>query len=91
MKYQIFVNRKKNVSIELKISSLMSLKMFTFFLRAFSDTPGVECSKWFQVYRTSIFFVNYSENHRIIPGGSMWQVIGRGMPNILLFILYHEG
>ena len=43
MKYQIFANRKK-VLIELKISSLMSLKMFTF-LRAFSDIPGVECRK----------------------------------------------
>ena len=63
----------------------MSLKMFTF-LRAFSDIPGVE----FQVYRTSIFFVN-CENHRIFPGGSMGKIIGRGMPNIFLFILYHEG
>jgi hypothetical protein len=38
-----------------------------------------------QVYRTSIFFVNYSENHRIVLGGSMGKIIGRGMPNILLF------
>ena len=64
----------------------MSLKMFTF-LRAFSDIPGVE----FQVYRTSIFFVNYSENHRIFPGGSIGKIMGRGMPNILPFILYDEG
>ena len=51
MKYQIFVNRKK-VLIELKFSSLMSLKSSPF-LRAFSDFPGVEC----RVYRTSIFLV----------------------------------
>ena len=72
MKYQIFVNRKK-VLIELKISSLMSSKMFTF-LRAFSDIPGVECRKEFQVSRTSIFFINYSENHRffqVVPWGKL--------------------
>ena len=66
MKYQIFVKRKK-VSNELKISILMSLKMFTF-LHEFSDIPGV-------------FFVKYSENHRIFKGG---------IPNILLFILYQR-
>ena len=79
MNYKIFVNRKK-VSIELKISSLMSLKMFTF-LRAFSDILGVECRK------TSIFFVKYSENHRIFPDGSIGKIIGRGMLNILLFFI----
>ena len=31
----MFVNPKKEVSIELKISSLMSLKIFTFFTRIF--------------------------------------------------------
>ena len=65
----------------------MSLKMFTFFY-AFSDIPGVECRNEFRVYRTSIFFVNYSENHKFFPGGSMRKMIGRGMPNILLFILF---
>jgi len=49
------------------------------FLRAFSDIPGVGCRKQFRVYRTTIFFINYSENHKIFPGGSM---IGRGLPNI---------
>ena len=43
------------------------------------------------LYIASIFFVNYSKNHRIFPGGSMGKMIGRGMPNILLFILYHKG
>ena len=28
---------------------------------------------------------------KIFPGGSMGEIIGRGMPNILLFILYHKG
>ena len=42
------------------------------------------------VYRTSIFFVNYSKNHRIFLGGSMGKMIGRGIPNILLFILYQS-
>ena len=50
--------------------------MFTF-LRAFSDIPGVECRKKFQVYRTYIFFVKYSENNRIYPGGSMGKEVCR--------------
>ena len=61
------------------------------FLRSFSHIPSVQCRKEFQVYRTSIFFVNYSENHRFFPGGSMGKMIDRGMPNIVLFISYHEG
>ena len=68
MKYRIFVNRKK-VSIELKFWSL----------NVFKNVPGVECRKQFRVYKTSIFFVNYSENHRIFPGGSMGKMIGRGI------------
>ena len=67
----------------------MSLKMFTFFY-AFSDIPGVECRNEFRVYRTSIFFINCNENHIILPGGFMGQMIGRGMPNILLFIFYRK-
>ena len=35
------------------------------------------------------FFVNYIENHRILPGGSMGKM--KGMTNILLFLLYREG
>jgi len=81
MKYQVFVNRKK-VSIELKISSLMSWKMFSFFTRIFRYSW---CRMPQVIYRTSIFFVNFSENHRIFPGDSMGKIIGRGMPNILLF------
>ena len=61
------------------------------FLRAFSDNLGVECRKLFQVYRTLIFFLNYSENHRFLPGGSMEKIIGIFMLNILLFISYREG
>ena len=70
--------------------SIQTLKCSPF-LRALSDIPEVECSKYFRVYRTLIFFVNYSETHRIFSGGSMGKMIGRGMPNILLFILYHKG
>ena len=29
-----------------------------------------------------------SEHHRIFNVGSIWKMIGRGMPNILLSILY---
>ena len=36
------------------------------------------------------FFVNYNENHRFVLGGSMGEMIGRAIPNILLFI-YREG
>ena len=85
-----FCKSKKKVSIELKISSLISLRIITFLL-GFSDIPGVECRKKFQVYRTSIFFINFSENHRIFPGSSMGKIISRGKQIILLFILYHEG
>ena len=53
--------------------------MFTF-LRAFSDIPGLECRKQFRVYQILIFFVNYSENYRTSPGGSMGKIIGSCMP-----------
>ena len=43
---------------------------------AISDIPGVKCRK-----KNSIEPLN----HRIYPGGSMGKMIGRGMPNILLF------
>ena len=33
---------------------------------------------------------HYSENHRIFPDGSIGKIIGRGMPNILLYILYQR-
>ena len=39
--------------------------------------------------KTFNFFVNYSD-YRIFPGGSMGKMIGRGIPNILLFILYQS-
>ena len=82
MIFQIFVHPKK-VSIELKISSLMSLIMFNLFTRFFKYSNFIELQ---------FFFVNYStENHSIFPGGSMGKIIGRSMPNILLFILYYEG
>ena len=44
--------------------------------------------KLFRVHRILIYFVNYSENHRIFKGGSMGKMIGRCMPNILLSFLY---
>jgi len=38
------------------------------------------------------FFVNYSEKKRKkFPGGFMGEFIGKGLPNILLFILYRKG
>jgi len=40
-------------------------------------------------YKTFNFFVNYSD-YRIFPGGFMGIMIGRGIPNILLFILYQR-
>ena len=72
-----FCESKIKVSIELKISSLMSYKMFTF-LRAFQ-----------------IFLVqNAANNSKFIELQSFLLTIvkikGKGMPNILLFILYHD-
>ena len=90
MKYRILVNRTKLVSNELKFLSCMSLKMFTFFTSIFRYS-WCRCHKKFRGYRTLICFVNYSENHRIFMGGSMGKIKGRGMPNILLFVLYGEG
>ena len=55
------------------------------FLSAFSDNPSVECRKKFRVYRTFLLI-----EVKTFPGGSMWKMIGRGIPNILLF-LYREG
>ena len=37
------------------------------------------------------YFVNFNENHRTFQGGLTGKMIGRGMPNILLFVLYPEG
>jgi len=71
-----FKESKEILSIEFKFLSAMSLKIFIF-SRAFSDNLGVKCRKL--VYRTLIFFVNFSENQSIFLGGSMGKVIGRGM------------
>ena len=38
-------------------------------------------------YKTLSFFVNYCENPRIFPGVSILKMIGRGIPNILLFTI----
>ena len=46
MKYKIFVNRIKKVSIELiKDFKFIVFKNVHPFLRTFSDIPGVECRK----------------------------------------------
>ena len=38
-----------------------------------------------------IFYLNYSKTHQIVRGGSTEKKIGKGLPNILIFILYREG
>ena len=45
----------------------------------------------FQVYRSSIFCVNYSETYRIIPGGSMGKIIGRGIAEYFAIFFISRG
>ena len=73
----------------IKVFKLMFLKMFTFF-RGIFRYSWCRMPQIFPSLKTFIFFVNYSENHRIFSGGSMGKMIGRGIPNILLFILYQR-
>ena len=63
---------EKIVSIDLKFSSLMSLKPF---LRAFSDIPGVECRKYSEFIELQSFLliiVKTIEFFRVVPWGN-WQ------------------
>ena len=82
---------KKKVSIELKILSSMSLKMLTIFKRIIHIFLVKNAANNSEFIELQYFFVNYSKNHRIFPGGFMGKMICRGIPNILLFILYREG
>ena len=65
--------------------------MFTFFTRIFKYSWCSSAANYSEFIELYFFVVDFSENHRIFLDGSMGKMIGRGISNILLFILYCEG
>ena len=86
MKYQIFVNRKKG-SIELQISSLMSLKMFTFLyahFQIFLVQNAANNSEFIELQYFLLTIVKTIEYFRVVP----WEKLQAEVCQIFCILFY---